>query len=210
MALGSALWPLAAHSLSLLVADFAYRGLGARPPLTEVSEPGVLLSIVAAAVLYLVAYNLLLALDVWLAGCNVLTFFVENRRVLLSVQVLPLPLAPVMAIALSSLGLPAYMVLTLALLAIAIAVESLVVAQRSLRKQVRHLSSYSSVGRAVRTSLELNELLGGWRWSDFYVTSDDPNTQNPEDGERILCLSAEQVTTEEIERLNLTEDFIIN
>ena len=57
---------------------------------------------------------------------------------------------------------------------------------------------------------ELNELLGDLRWSNFYVTSDEPNTQNPEDGERILCISNEQVTTEEIERLNLTEDFIIN
>jgi hypothetical protein len=63
---------------------------------------------------------------------------------------------------------------------------------------------------AEERCLELNKLLGVWRWSDFYVTSDEPNTQNPEDGERILCLSAEQVTTEEIKRLNLTEDFIIN
>jgi hypothetical protein len=63
---------------------------------------------------------------------------------------------------------------------------------------------------AEERCIELNELLGGWRWSDFYVTSDEPNTQNPEDGERILCLFAEQVTTEEIKRLNLTEDFIIN
>ena len=29
---------------------------------------------------------------------------------------------------------------------------------------------------------ELNELLGDLRWSNFYVTSDEPNTQNHEDG----------------------------
>lgn len=57
---------------------------------------------------------------------------------------------------------------------------------------------------------ELNELLGNFRWSNFYVTSDEPNTQNPEDGERILCICNDQVTTEEIERLNLSEDFTIN
>jgi hypothetical protein len=57
---------------------------------------------------------------------------------------------------------------------------------------------------------ELNELLGDLRWSNFYVISDEPNTQNPQDGERILCISNQQVTTEEIERLNLSEDFIIN
>lgn len=57
---------------------------------------------------------------------------------------------------------------------------------------------------------ELNELLGNLRWSNFYVTSDEPNTQNPEDGERILCICNEQVTIEDIERLNLSEDFIIN
>ena len=57
---------------------------------------------------------------------------------------------------------------------------------------------------------ELNELLGNLRWSNFYVTSDEPNTQNPEDGERILCICNNQVTTEDIERLNLSEDFIIN
>lgn len=57
---------------------------------------------------------------------------------------------------------------------------------------------------------ELNELLGILRWSNFYVTSDEPNTQNPEDGERVLCICNNQVTTEEIERLNLSEDFTIN
>ena len=57
---------------------------------------------------------------------------------------------------------------------------------------------------------ELNELLGNLRWSNFYVTSDEPNTQNPEDGERVLCICNNQVTTEEIERLNLSEDFTIN
>jgi hypothetical protein len=45
---------------------------------------------------------------------------------------------------------------------------------------------------------ELNELLGR---NEFVVSSD---------GAGILGISAEELTDEEIERLNLTEDFIIN
>lgn len=160
VALGKAFWPLASHGLGLMLASFAYFGLSASTPLTEIAGPEGLLPVVAAAVLYLLVYNALLGLDVWLAGEQGIAFFVENRRVLLAGQVLPLPLAPVAAVALTALGLPAFLVLMAALVAIAVAVNNLMAAQGFLQKQVRQLSSYSSVGRAVRASLELGELLG--------------------------------------------------
>jgi PAS domain S-box-containing protein len=159
VALGSALWPVAANGLGLWLADFAYRAFGAAPPLTRVAAPEMLLPFVAAAVLYLLVYNFMLTLDVWLAGQKWLAFYADNRRALLSVQMLPLPLAPLIAVALTTMGLPAYLILITVLLAIAIAVNRLVVAQTSLSKQVRRLSSFSSVGRAVRATLELRELL---------------------------------------------------
>ena len=51
--------------------------------------------------------------------------------------------------------------------------------------------------------------LGLWTRSHFYISADAPNTQNPEEGKRILCISADEITDSEIELLNLTEDFII-
>ena len=96
-------WPLALHGLSLGMAHFAYIGLEGELPLRRVPELSALLPIVAAAVFYLLAYNALLALDVWLAGHSVIGFFKDNRRVLLAAQVLPIPLAPVNAVALTAL-----------------------------------------------------------------------------------------------------------
>lgn len=182
--LGGALWPLAMHSLCLWTADFAYRALGASPPLTEVPTFETVLPILASGVLYLLALNLLTALDVWLAGRRIVAFFLDNRRVLLAGQVLPLPLAPVAAITLSALGGPAFIVLALALLTIGVVVNSLVTAQGRLRRQVRQLTSFSSVSEAVRTSLKLNELLDMiYRQvahlldvEDFYVALLDPDT----------------------------------
>ena len=67
---------------------------------------------------------------------------------------------------------------------------------------------------ATARCLELNDRLfhlprGLWTRSHFYISADAPNTQNPEEGKRILCISADEITDSEIELLNLTEDFII-
>lgn len=62
---------------------------------------------------------------------------------------------------------------------------------------------------ATERCRELNDMLGLWTRSHFYISADAPNTQNPEEGKRILCISADEITDSEIELLNLTEDFII-
>jgi hypothetical protein len=56
---------------------------------------------------------------------------------------------------------------------------------------------------------ELRETLGVWARGSFYIDSDEPNTQNPEDGERILRIKGCDLTDKEVEMLNLSEDFII-
>ena len=167
-------WPLALHGLSLGAAHFAYVGLEGELPLRRVPEMPALLPIVAAAVFYLLAYNALLALDAWLAGHSVLGFFKDNRRVLLAAQVLPLPLAPINAVALVALGPSVYYVSIATLFTIAITVNQLTLAQSRLRKQVRQLSSFSSMSRAVRGSLELSELLD----NIFQQVSEVLGTQN--------------------------------
>ena len=56
---------------------------------------------------------------------------------------------------------------------------------------------------------ELNNTLGVWARGYFYIDSDEPNTQIPEDGERVFRIKGFDLTDKEVEMLNLAEDFII-
>jgi NtrC-family two-component system sensor histidine kinase KinB len=157
--LAGRVWPIAHNGLSLLIAAWSYRELGGQVPLVNVPTLPDVLPVIAFPVMYLLVYAALLALDVWLAGYSVLRYAISNRQVLLAVTLLPMPMAPLAAIALNQLGLPAFTLLLASLLSVVMAVNRLAIAQANLRLRVRQLSSLSSVGQAVRTSLELEALL---------------------------------------------------
>jgi NtrC-family two-component system sensor histidine kinase KinB len=157
--LAGRVWPIAHNGISLLIAAWSYRELGGQVPLANMPTLPDVLPVIAFAVMYLLVYAALLALDVWLAGYSVLRYAIHNRRVLLAVTLLPMPMAPLVAIALNQLGLPAFALLLASLLSVAMVVNRLAITQANLQLRVRQLSSLSSVGQAVRTSLELEALL---------------------------------------------------
>lgn len=157
--IGRELWPLAHNGISLLVADWAYGLLGATPPLTNVSHFQEVFPIIEALVVYLIVYDILLGFELWLRSINVIPVLILHRTALLGVQVLPLTLAPFGAVALGTLGPVAFFACEIILLTIVIVVNRLMVTQESLQQQVRQLSSYSAMSRALRTSLETGSLL---------------------------------------------------
>jgi K+-sensing histidine kinase KdpD len=155
----AALWPLAHHGLSLFAAHWSYRALAAAPPLLTLSRLEDVVAVITLTFVYLIVFDLLLVLDIWLAGQRVWPTLVASRQPLLATQVLPLALPPLSAIAYHQLGLPALIILQVVLLTIALVVNRLVYAQSALQQRVQELSSLTSVGQAMRASLELNSLL---------------------------------------------------
>lgn len=154
-----ALWPLAHAGISLVAADRAYRVLDVPPPLTSIDALRDLLPLIVAPVIFLLSYNTLLALDLWLRGLKIARTFVENRRVVLAIQLLPMAVAPFAAIAHTSLGLPALIMFELIVLTAAIVVYYLMLARETLERRVDQLHSFSAMNRALRTTLERDALL---------------------------------------------------
>lgn len=144
----------------LVVADWVYGAVrGAGPPLGTIASAADVLPFIGAATLYLIFYNLLKAVDLWLSNASFLAAYRDHWRSILSTQVLPVLLVPLAAVSLTTTGIWAFLVIELALLAIAIAIFQLQAIQLSLQKQVRQLNSFSAMNRALRTSLNLNSLL---------------------------------------------------
>jgi NtrC-family two-component system sensor histidine kinase KinB len=153
------MWPIGQNGLSLLAADWAYHSLDGSLPLAEITSYQALLPIVVAPVVFLIAYDLLIAFDLLLQDAGRLRLLVVHRWVLLAVQLLPMALAPFSALALSRLGIFSFFLSEIILLAIVIVINRLTITQDALQQQVKQLSSISSMNRSLRTSLEMDALL---------------------------------------------------
>ncbi len=156
---GQEIWPIARNGVSMLAAHWAFTTLGATPPLEALTSREVILAALQAPVIYLVVHDLLLAVDLWLRGFPVILTLMDNRRALLAIQLLPLALAPFASIALYQVGLAAFLLFEIILLAIAVVVNRMTWAQSSLQHQVTQLRSFSAMSQALRSSLQIDELL---------------------------------------------------
>jgi two-component system, NtrC family, sensor histidine kinase KinB len=164
--IGRQLWPIARNGLSLIVASLAFNRISATvPPLENVLLREVVLGLLLAPFIYLLIHDLLLIIDLWLRGLPVRPAMAENWRTLLGMQLLPLPIAPFSAIMLTRLGpplgTPAFVVSEFIVLAAAIVVNRLTIAQDALERQVEQLSSFSTMNETLRTSLDVDSLLTG-------------------------------------------------
>src|SRR5574341_1658183 len=113
---GRAIWPIARNGISMLAADWAFTTLGGDPPLEALSSRAVILATLQAPVVFLAAHDLLLAEDLWLRGFPVFRTIVDNRRPLMAIQLLPLALAPLAALAYHRMGLAAFVLFEIILL----------------------------------------------------------------------------------------------
>ncbi len=154
------LWPIGQNGLSLLAADWAYHTLGAPPPLLTINSLDAMAPVLAAPMIFLLVYDLLVVIDWWLKTTPIREAISADLRTWLGIQLLPLVLAPFSAIAIHNIGLAAGIIFELILLTIALVVNRLVITQGTLRHQLKQMRSFSGVSRALRTSLEVDSLLG--------------------------------------------------
>jgi len=160
-------WVLAGYEMgvlggfiaSLLAAHWAYLALDGQIPLLMIHTERAALPVIAGAVVFLLVANLLLAGGLLLRGVNVLQAMVANRQIMLGLQLLPVPLAPFGALLYATLGFYGLLFLEAMLAAIAVAVSMLVTAQSTLQHQVNRLRALSGLNDALRSTLELENLL---------------------------------------------------
>jgi K+-sensing histidine kinase KdpD len=157
--LGSILWPIGQNGISLLIADAAYGVVDTPPPLLALSHVESILAVITATFVFLLAYNLLLIMDLWLARLPVFPTLIRHRQPLLATQLLPIVVPPFGSILLGQLGIVPFLIFELILLTIAVVVDYLLVAQRSLQRQITQLTSFTSITRALRSTIEMDPLL---------------------------------------------------
>lgn len=153
-------WPIVAAAqmtLSMAVAGTLYQMLGGRLPLVGLGLrdlPPLAIMILASASVYLGIYRLAL----WWLGLRGGEIFNENRVMILLTFAIPIPFVIVAAM-LFPLSLPAFIILTVSLIGLAIGATAIGYGQIRYRQRVLELQSISNVSRALRTSLDLDSLL---------------------------------------------------
>ncbi|MBN1428662.1 MAG: GAF domain-containing protein [Anaerolineae bacterium] len=158
-AIEQTLAPIAHHGLSLIAADWAYRVIGAPAPLQDLVTRQEILATISGPIIYLIVYNILLVIDLKLQNLSLINQIRHNWLTVLGIELLPLALAPLSAVAYFKVGLWAFILFELILLTIVIVMHRLTISQTSLEKQVTRLSSFSAMNRALRTTLDKEALL---------------------------------------------------
>lgn len=157
--LSAIVWEIGANGLSLLAADIAYRDLGGLAPLRALSSLEAVLPIIAASIIYLMLYNLLLVLDLALREQPVISMLTQSRRALLGVQLIPIMLPPLGALVLSGVGAYGFILMVFIVAVIVLVLNQLSITQNRLEDQVSRLETISEVNRSLSASLEMNALL---------------------------------------------------
>ncbi len=158
-AVPGALMETADVTLSLLIAgDLVYVPLGGELPLTDPSV-GNSPALAAFALVFLAAFNAQIGLRWALDGEEPGVLFRANGRVMALMEVVPLPFVVLGAVVYNRL--PAIMFVTLGcgMAAVAAGVHLMSRVQARYRQRLREAASINSVGRAMRTSLDMDTLL---------------------------------------------------
>lgn len=150
---------LAQNVLGLLAGDFAYRILGATPPLHTVTDLSDTLPIIAAVTFYLLAHNLLLVLDVALRGVSLRAMHAQYNVMIPAMHILPVGLAPFAAIASALMGHPAFFIFAGILVTLGVVIKRLVKTQDSLQQQIEQFARLASISQTLRSNLDIDTLL---------------------------------------------------
>lgn len=158
-AAGSGWLALAQNAVGLLAADFAFRVLGAAPPLETLTTLDDTLPIIAAVGFYLIAHNLLLILDALLRRVSIASIREHYNVLIPAAHILPAGLAPFAAIAGARMGLPAFFIFEGILITLALVIKRLVKTQDTLQQQIEQFARLSSISQTLRSNLDVNTLL---------------------------------------------------
>lgn len=156
--LGSLAFDLAEEIFNMLAALGGYALFGGSLPLTDLSAPS-LVGLLGYAIGFYLSYNLLLLIDVRLRGERLRPYLKANRDRLIILETLPLPLAVYAALLNVKLGFLLYMGLMVMVAGIAIVVHNFGHSRVNAEKRLRELSLLNKVSQALRSNLNLEDLL---------------------------------------------------
>lgn len=156
--IGSLAFDVAQEIFTILAALGGFFLFGGQPPLTEISGQS-LLALAGYALGFYLSYNLLLLVDVRLRGERLRRYFKANRDRLIILEALPLPLAVYAALLNVKLGFLLYMGLMVMVAGIAVVVHNFGRSRVNAEKRLRELSLLNKVSQALRSNLNLEDLL---------------------------------------------------
>ncbi len=156
---GRALYPVGQYGLALAAAEASYRLLGGSAPLTSINSLDTLLPAVIVPIAFLIALDAIIVVELWLREPEDLKLIRDSYKIALAIQLLPMVLAPFTAITITRLGLLTFMIYETIVVTLALVVRRLMVAQARLQKQVSRIQSVSVMNQAIRTSINVDELL---------------------------------------------------
>ena len=143
---------------SILFAGTIYLRLGGVYSLQSV-QPALVLPLFVLGITYLAINYVLAALFFISRGRESSGQYLKAIPGLLAYEGAPIVFAPLIAMIYSKLGLPSFVVLSVAMVASALIMRNLALARLRLERRVRELDSLQTVGRAVSSSLDLNTVL---------------------------------------------------
>jgi len=157
--LGSLALDVAQEIFSMLAALGGYTLFGGSLPLTDIFSSQTLIGLLGYAIGFYLFYNLLLLIDVRLRGEGLRRHFNANRDRLTILETLPLPLATYAALLNVKLGFLLYMGLMVMVAGIAVVVHNFGRSRLNAEKRLRELSLLNKVSQALRSNLNLEDLL---------------------------------------------------
>ncbi len=156
---GQVLYPIGQYGIGLAVAESSYRLLNGSAPLTAINSLETLLPAAIIPIVFLIVLDAIIVLELWLREPAALKRIKETYKIALAIQLLPMVLAPFTAITITRLGLLAFIIYEIVVMTLALVVRRLMVAQERLQKQVTRIQSVSVMNQAIRTSINVDELL---------------------------------------------------
>ncbi len=152
-------WLLSKNILALVAASVTFMALGGVVPLDGVPSVQTAAQVSIAILIFLIVYDGLLILDLVSRKLPALRLAFEHRQTILAIQILPMILAPLGALTFWQLGSAALWVFCAIVAAIAFMASQIEKTHRSLVNQVHQLQSFSTMHRALRSTLDLGSLV---------------------------------------------------
>lgn len=170
------------QTLALLAGGAVFESLGGRAPLTAVDLP--LMPLLLLGLTYLGANFLAAGVYLTARSRKALALYLHALPSLLLYEGVPLVFAPLLALIHNDLGLVAFLLFAVILVAFSLIVRNLALTRQRLERRIKELGSLQAVGQALSDSLDLAAILGAIHRQvgelmpahNFYVALYNPET----------------------------------
>ncbi len=146
------------HTISILASGSIYLILGGKLPL-ESLEAAALLPFVGLGLTYLAMDYVLSSLFLGIRGAAGVKQYLKALPGIFIYEGTPLVFAPLVALTYTQLGLAAFMLFTLAVVAAALVMRNLAISRRRLVRQLNEIDSLHAIGQALISTLDISAIL---------------------------------------------------